>query len=39
MSCYLDDIIVTGANDEEHLENLKEVFKRLESQGLHLKKS
>jgi hypothetical protein len=39
MSCYLDDIIVTGANDEEHLENLKEVFKRLESQGLRLKKS
>ena len=39
MSCFLDDIIVTGANDEEHLENLREVFKHLESHGLHLKKS
>ena len=39
MSCFLDDIIVTGANDEEHLENLREVFKRLESHGLRLKKS
>ena len=27
--CYLDDILVTGANDAEHLSNLKEVLSRL----------
>ncbi|KAJ8375474.1 hypothetical protein SKAU_G00060540 [Synaphobranchus kaupii] len=34
--CYLDDIIVTGANDDEHLENLQKVLKRLEDYGLRL---
>lgn len=32
--CYLDDIIVTGCTDEEHLENLKKALKRLEEFGL-----
>ncbi|XP_039602322.1 uncharacterized protein K02A2.6-like [Polypterus senegalus] len=34
VQCYLDDIIVTGMTDEEHLENLKKVLKRLEEYGL-----
>ncbi|MGH0157174.1 UNVERIFIED_CONTAM: hypothetical protein FKN15_033151 [Acipenser sinensis] len=36
--CYLDDIIVTGATDEEHLENLKKVLQRLEHYGLRAKR-
>ncbi|XP_056330368.1 uncharacterized protein K02A2.6-like [Danio aesculapii] len=36
---YLDDILVTGANDEEHLRNLEEVLRRLKSSGLRLKRS
>lgn len=32
--CYLDDIIVTGDNDNIHLENLARVLKRLEEYGL-----
>ena len=39
MSCYLDDIIVTGANDKEHLSNLQEVFNQLEQHGLRLNKA
>ena len=35
--CYLDDILVTGANDVEHLSNLKEVLSRLQRHGVHLK--
>ena len=27
--CYLDDILVTGSNEIEHLKNLKEVLKCL----------
>ena len=37
--CYLDDILVTGKNDEEHFKNLEEVLKRLMNAGLRLKKS
>ena len=32
--CILDDIIVSGSSDEEHLNNLGAVFERLESYGL-----
>ncbi|XP_062609940.1 uncharacterized protein K02A2.6-like [Saccostrea cucullata] len=32
----IDDIIVTGRNDEEHLHNLKLVLDRLQSYGLHV---
>ncbi|XP_038069821.1 uncharacterized protein K02A2.6-like [Patiria miniata] len=34
---YLDDIIVTGKNDEEHLASLKAVLSRLEENGLRVK--
>ena len=35
---YLDDIIISGKTDEDHLENLEAVLSRLESNGLRLKK-
>ncbi|XP_058796647.1 uncharacterized protein K02A2.6-like [Phymastichus coffea] len=35
---YLDNIYVTGSNDIEHLENLKEVCKRMENAGLRINK-
>lgn len=34
---FLDDIVVTGRNKEEHLANLKEVFQRLLDAGLKLR--
>jgi hypothetical protein len=34
----VDDILVSGSNDEEHLANLEEVLKRLSEHGLRLKK-
>ena len=37
--CYIDDILVTGATDEEHLDRLEEVLKRLKEYGLRAKKS
>ena len=37
--CYIDDVLVTGRNDEEHLRNLEEVLKRLDARGFRLKKS
>ena len=35
---YLDDIIISGKSDQEHLNNLETVLKRLEDSGLHLRK-
>ena len=35
---YIDDIIVTGKTDEEHLHHLEEVLSRLEKAGMRLKK-
>ena len=35
---YLDDILVTGRSQEEHLRNLDAVLKRLEERGLKLKR-
>ncbi|XP_041473721.1 uncharacterized protein K02A2.6-like [Lytechinus variegatus] len=35
---YLDDIIISGKTDEDHLRNLEAVLSRLESNGLRLKK-
>jgi hypothetical protein len=32
--CYLDDILVTGKNIEEHLHNLEEVLNRLAAEGI-----
>ncbi|CAB3990019.1 Hypothetical predicted protein [Paramuricea clavata] len=34
----VDDILVSGSNDEEHVANLEEVLKRLSDHGLRLKK-
>lgn len=39
VGCYLDDIIITGKDDEEHLENLQKVLDRLRQFGLRLKRS
>ncbi|XP_064463653.1 uncharacterized protein K02A2.6-like [Ornithodoros turicata] len=36
--CYLDDIIVTGRNDKEHLETLVQVLSRLREFGFTLKR-
>ena len=38
VSVYIDDIVVSGKTQEEHLHNLNEVLQRLQSAGLHLKK-
>ena len=35
---YIDDILVTGKTDQEHLRNLEQVFKRLLEHDLRLKK-
>ncbi|XP_044175358.1 uncharacterized protein K02A2.6-like [Acropora millepora] len=37
--CYIDDIIVTGKNDQEHCENLDKVMTCLENAGLKLNKT
>ena len=37
--CYIDDILVTGENDEDHLRNLTTVFQRLEHYGFRLKRA
>ena len=37
--CYIDDIMVTGATEEDHLRNLGEVLQCLEDHGFTLKKS
>ena len=36
---YLDDILVTGSSERDHLDNLAEVLKRLEDAGMILKRS
>lgn len=36
---YLDDIILTGSNDQDHLQTLDRVLQRLEEVGLRLKRS
>ena len=39
ISCILDDMIVTGESDAEHLANLEEVLRRLHFHGLRANKS
>ena len=36
--CYIDDILVTGRNESEHLRNLEQVFNRLKEHGIWLSK-
>ena len=36
--CYIDDILITGVHDKEHLSNLAEVLNCLEAHGIKLKK-
>ena len=38
MIVYIDDILVTGPTDEEHLVSFEEVLDRIESAGLRLKR-
>ena len=37
--CYIDDILITGAANEEHLQNLEEVLRRLQTYGIRMKRS
>ena len=37
--CYIDDILVTGTTEAEHLQHLAEVFHRLEKHGVRVKES
>ncbi|XP_062372040.1 uncharacterized protein K02A2.6-like [Sardina pilchardus] len=39
VAIYLDDILITGENEQKHLENLEEVLCRLEKSGLRLRRS
>ena len=36
--CYIDDILVTGGSEEEHLRNLEEVLRRLQAHGIRMKR-
>ena len=37
--CYIDDILVTGASEAEHLTNLEEVLRRLRAHCIHMKRN
>ena len=37
--CYIDDILITGCTEEEHLSNLEEVLRRLQEHGVRLKRN
>ena len=39
VTCYIDDILITGANEQEHLHNLEEVFHRLDQHNLRIKRA
>ena len=38
VQCYIDDILVTGTSEQEHLHNLEEVLKRLSEYGIRVKR-
>ena len=37
--CYIDDILISGETDEEHLQNLEAVLGRLQDHGVTVKQS
>lgn len=37
--CFIDDILITGSSEEEHLKNLEEVLCRLQTHGVKLKQA
>ncbi|XP_031422660.1 uncharacterized protein K02A2.6-like [Clupea harengus] len=39
VQCYLDDILVTGKTEEEHLRNLEATLQRLKEYGLRVRKA
>ena len=39
MVCYIDDILITGKSDDEHLQNLREVCEILQKCGVRAKHS
>ena len=36
VTCYIDDVLITGVSEEEHLQNLTEVLRRLCEHGVRL---
>ena len=36
--CYIDDLLVTGLTEEEHVQNLTQVLHRLQERGMRLKR-
>ena len=34
VACYLDDVLITGRNGQDHLEHLEDVLQRLHDHGL-----
>ena len=39
VQCHINDILITGEDDEEHLRNLEEVLDRLRQHGIRVKSS
>lgn len=39
VQCYLDDILITGKTDEDHLKNLDATLQRLQGYGLRVRRS
>ena len=35
--CYIDDILVAGATEDEHLQNLEEILRSLQHHGIRVK--
>ena len=35
--CYLDNILISGANEAEHLQNLEEILQRLQTRGIKVR--
>ncbi len=39
VQCYIDDVLITGVDEEEHIHNVEEVVARLQSHGIRVKSS